>query len=178
MRDRQSGLVEETRDADPVSVARSICLDQLAHGPRSRAQLATTLHKRRVPEAAADEVLDRLTAVGLIDDAAFARAWVESRHAGRGLSARALARELRDRGVAADLVESAVSTVSSTDEATARELAGQRLRSYGQEVPLETRLRRTVAMLARRGYSPGVAYRVVRAELGSIDEERTGWVTD
>ena len=42
--------------------------------------------QRAVPEDVAETVLDRFTELGLIDDAAFSRAWVESRHRGRGLS--------------------------------------------------------------------------------------------
>jgi regulatory protein len=151
-------------DGDPTAIARSNCLSQLTRGPRTRAQLATTLSKRLVPPAVAEEVLDRLTEVGLIDDAAFARAWVESRRTSRGLSARALARELHERGVAEDLVKSATADLGPEDEeSTARQLAERGLRKYPPGVPIEVRLRRTVALLGRKGYPPGLAYRVVRA---------------
>ncbi len=71
-----------------------MCLRLLTLAPRTRVQLAEALKKRGVPDEAADAVLGRFTDVGLIDDAAFARAWVESRHHGQGLSARALSAEL------------------------------------------------------------------------------------
>ncbi|HEY2306223.1 MAG TPA: regulatory protein RecX, partial [Streptosporangiaceae bacterium] len=79
-------------DAEPGSeeAARAICLRLLTAGPRTRAQLATALRKRRIPDEVAEAVLSRFTEVGLIDDAAFARAWVESRHHSRGLARRAL----------------------------------------------------------------------------------------
>ena len=64
------------------------------------------LARRGVPDEVAERVLDRFGEVDLIDDAAYARAWVESRHSGRGLARRALAYELRQRGVAdADAAE-------------------------------------------------------------------------
>ncbi|MBA3250380.1 MAG: regulatory protein RecX, partial [Geodermatophilaceae bacterium] len=83
---------EEERDApgDPESTARIICLRLLTLAPRTRAQLAQALERRGVPPAASEAVLDRFDEVGLIDDAAFSRAWVASRHAGRGLAGRAL----------------------------------------------------------------------------------------
>src|SRR5690348_9385137 len=87
---------------DPVEVARALCLRLLTVAPRTRAQLAAALARRGVPAEAADAVLGRLTDVGLVDDQAFAAAWVSSRHLGRGLGRRALSAELRVRGVAGE----------------------------------------------------------------------------
>ena len=81
--------------ADPEERARQICLRLLTLAPRTRAQLAAALRKRGIPDDAADAVLDRFADVGLIDDAAVARAWVESRHYSRGLAGRALRAELK-----------------------------------------------------------------------------------
>ena len=53
------------------------------------------MHRGGVPDEAAEAVLTRFTDAGLIDDAAFARAWVESRHHSRGLSKRSLSAELQ-----------------------------------------------------------------------------------
>jgi regulatory protein len=147
-------------------VARAICLRLLTGQPRTRAELAAALARRDVPAEAADAVLGRFTEVGLIDDRAFAEAWVGSRHAGRGLARRALAAELRRRGVDGGTVDEAVSSLDpATEERTARELVRRRLASTGRLDP-PVRLRRLVAMLARKGYPPGLAVRVVREELG------------
>src|SRR5258705_1070730 len=93
---------------DPREAAREICLRQLAARPRTRAELATAMRKRGVEDDIAAEILDRYDEVGIIDDAAFARAWVTSRHHGRGLSRRALAGELRRKGVSSDEVGEAL----------------------------------------------------------------------
>src|SRR5271168_5446837 len=106
-----SGSPTETSEievGDPEAQARQICLRLLTIAPRTRAQLAQALHRRGVPDEAAETVLSRFADVGLIDDAAFARAWVESRHYSRGLSGRALSAELRRRGVAADEIRAAI----------------------------------------------------------------------
>ncbi|WP_234434903.1 MULTISPECIES: recombination regulator RecX [Streptomyces] len=151
--------------ADPETSARDVCLRLLTGAAKTRKQLADALRKREIPDEVADEVLTRLEEVGLIDDAAFAEAWVESRHAVRGLSRRALAQELRTKGVAADLVEQAVSQLDHDDEAdAARALVERKLRSTRGLDP-QVRTRRLVGMLARRGYSEGLAFRVVRAAL-------------
>ncbi|MBK3589810.1 regulatory protein RecX, partial [Streptomyces sp. MBT57] len=108
---------------DPVEQARNICLRLLTGTPRTRKQLADALRKREIPDEAAEEVLSRFEDVGLIDDAAFAGAWVESRHHGRGLARRALVRELRTKGVAPSVIDDAVGQLDADqEEETAREL--------------------------------------------------------
>lgn len=149
-------------DADPESVARTIALTMLERSPRTRAELARGMARRGVPEDAAAVVLDRFTEVGLIDDAAFAAAWVDSRHAGKGLGRRALSAELRRRGVDEGTLRDAVQTVTAEDEeAVARELVRRKLRSMSR-LPPEVRLRRLTGMLARKGFPAGLALRVVR----------------
>ncbi|HEV7934708.1 MAG TPA: recombination regulator RecX [Actinomadura sp.] len=160
--------------ADPEALAREICLRQLAMAPRTRAQLAAALHRRGVPDEVADAVLSRFTDVGLIDDEAFAQAWVRSRHAGRGLARRALASELRHRGVADETVDEAVAALDpEQEEAAARQLVSRRLRATRGQDPAK-RMRRLVGVLARRGYPPGLAYRVVKealeAEGGELED--------
>lgn len=155
---------------DPESVARAICLRLLTGQPRSRAELATALARRGVPAEAADSVLSRFAEVGLIDDRAFAAAWVDSRHAGRGLGRRALAAELRRRGIDDDTTADAVATLDpATEEATARALVRRKLRSSAGLAP-EVRARRVVSMLARRGYSADLSLRLLREELAGVDE--------
>ena len=150
---------------DPITAAKELCLRLLATAPRTRAQLAAALRRRGVPERVTLDVLGRFTEAGLIDDAAFASAWVESRHHGRGLSRRALAAELLQRGVCDEDVRAAIGDLDPRQEAaTARRLVSSRLSAtHGQ--PPQVRSRRLVSLLARRGYPPGLAFRVVREAL-------------
>lgn len=149
--------------ADPVGAARTICLRLLEKRPRTTAELATALAKRGVPDDAATTVLMRLTEVGLIDDAAFAQAWVASRHRGKGLSRRALGQELRQRGIDPELIEQATEQINTEDEHSAAEaLVTRRLRTMRNLDP-QTQTRRLVAFLTRKGYPPHQAYEVVRA---------------
>ncbi|GGY25882.1 recombination regulator RecX [Streptomyces djakartensis] len=156
---------------DPVEQARAICLRLLTGTPRTRKQLADALRKRQIPDDAADEVLSRFEEVGLINDSAFAEAWVESRHHGRGLARRALARELRTKGVDPTLIDSAVSQLDSEqEEVTARELVDRKLRAT-RGLDRDKRLRRLAGMLARKGYPEGMALRVVRQALEEAGED-------
>ncbi|QTE01314.1 recombination regulator RecX [Streptomyces cyanogenus] len=156
---------------DPAERARAICLRLLTGTPRTRKQLADALRKREIPEDVADEVLERFQEVGLIDDGAFADAWVESRHHGRGLARRALARELRTKGVDSALIDDAVAQLDpEQEEATARELVARKLRAT-RGLDRDKRIRRLAGMLARKGYSEGMALRVVRQALEEEGED-------
>ncbi|MGZ4438230.1 MAG: regulatory protein RecX, partial [Nocardioidaceae bacterium] len=75
-------------EADAEAVARKILLDQLTGQARSRAELTTKLARKGVPPEIGERLLDRFEEVGLVDDAAFARSWVESRQSGKGLARR------------------------------------------------------------------------------------------
>ncbi|MGP3971228.1 recombination regulator RecX [Streptomyces sp. 6N223] len=151
--------------------ARAVCLRLLTGAPRTRRQLSDALRTRGFSERAIASVLDRFEEVGLIDDAAFADAWVESRHHGRGLARKALAGELRRRGVDPATVDRAVSRLDSEqEEETARALVARRLRAT-RGLEEGKRLRRLVGMLARKGYPEGVALRVVREALREEGED-------
>lgn len=176
-RDRWSPLpadpVAKGPPADPDEVARRILLDQLTGRARSRAELASGLARKGVPAEVADRVLTRFAEVGLVDDAAFAQEWVRSRHAGRGLARRALAAELRRKGVgAADAADALAGVDPEHEVAAARELVRRRLRgATAGRLDTVALARRLTGMLARRGYPPGTAFRVVREELGARGDE-------
>ncbi|MCZ7425060.1 regulatory protein RecX [Micromonospora sp. WMMA1949] len=155
---------------DEAELAREICLRQLAVRPRTRAELAGALARRGISEEVAEQVLDRYDEVGIVDDAAFARAWVSSRHNGRGLARRALANELRQRGVDGEVAGAALDGLDEETEAeTARALVERKLRSARGEP--DAVFRRLVGMLARKGYPAGVAIRAVKDALAAQSAE-------
>ena len=185
MRDRRrsSDRTEPDETSDPVSAdqppdgperpsgedleakARNLTLRMLTHSPRTRAQLERSLYRREYEEEIITRVLDRIEEAGLIDDAAFAKGWVSSRHHSRRLSRRALSQELRTRGIEEETVREAVAEVSDEDESeAARALVRKRLAGSRGKDP-ETRIRRAVGALARKGYPGGLSYRIVREEL-------------
>jgi regulatory protein len=158
-------------DADPEAVARKILLDQLTGQPRSRAELNGRLAKKNVPVEIAERLLDRFEEVGLVDDEAFARAWVQSRQPGKGLARRALAQELRRKGVDDEVARGALDEVDPEDEVeSARLLVRRRLRSSAG-LGRDTAVRRLTGMLARKGYPAGLCFRVVREELDRLGHD-------
>jgi regulatory protein len=152
-------------EADPESVARKILLDQLTGRARTRSELADKLASRNVPTDVATRLLDRFEEVGLVDDAAFAREWVQQRQSGRGLARRALQQELRRKGIEDEVAQEALDEIGDDDEVeAARMLVRARLRSV-RSLDRDKATRRLVGMLARKGHSSSVAFRVVKEEL-------------
>lgn len=181
-RSRRHSAVEPPSDADlgpeadQESVGRKILLDQLTGRARSRADLETKLASKGVPAEIAARLLDRFEEVGLVDDAAFAREWVAQRQESRGLARRALAQELRRKGIDDELARAALAEVETDDEVeTARLLVQRKLRSM-RGLEEQVAIRRLVGMLARKGYDSSIAFRVVREELSAdlVDPEHSG----
>ena len=157
-------------DADQESVARTIVLNKLTAQARSRDELAKALQKKQVPEEVADQVLDRMEEVGLVDDAEFARSWVSSRQSRRHLSKGALRRELMTKGVDRDQIDEALEQVEPEDErAAALALAEKKLRSM-HNLERAVKYRRLAGALGRRGFGSGVVTSVL-AEVLDADVE-------
>ena len=165
-------------EADPEQVARTILLRKLEAAPRTRRELEDVLRKRNIPDDVAELVLDRFSDVGLINDVEFANAWVGSRQRGKGLAPRALADELRRKGVDAEVIRDVLDQLGDEEiEAAGRTLVRKKLRSMSG-VSRETATRRLVSMLARKGYPAGLAYRIVAQELPDYRDESASMVVN
>src|ERR1700722_17908948 len=154
--------------------ARAFCLRLLTARARTRAELAGQLAKRGYPDDVSTRVLDRLSDVGLVDDAGFAEQWVHSRRANAGKGKRALAAELHTKGVDNDVITSVLGGINpAAERGRAEQLVRARLRRENlgdaDDAPVS---RRMVAMLARRGFGQTMAYEVVSAELAAERERR------
>ncbi|HEV7196335.1 MAG TPA: regulatory protein RecX [Pedococcus sp.] len=164
----------QTRDGepDPYDVARQIVLRQLALAPKSRKQLEDKLRQRNCPEDVAQAVLDRMAAVGLVDDEAFAGMLVRSQQAGRGLAKRALARELRTKGVDDETARATLESIDPQQERVrAEQLVAKRLKTmHGLEAPVQTR--RLAGMLARKGYPADLSMAVIREAVANAPEHQ------
>ena len=146
--------------------ARAVCLRLLTVRARTRAELAGQLAKRGYPEDVSRHVLDRLAEVGLIDDADFAEQWVHSRRANAGKGKRALAAELRTKGVGKDVIDAVLGGIDPASEHDrAVDLVQTRLRRENLEGDHTKVIRRLTGMLARRGYSEAMCFDVVKTQL-------------
>ena len=153
--------------------ARALCLRLLTTRSQTRAELSGQLARRGYSDDLRDRVLDRLAAVGLVDDTDFAEQWVRSRRANAEKSKRALAAELHTKGVDNDVITAVLDGIKPAAERDrAEQLVRARLRRETLDDDGARVSRRLVAMLARRGYSPTMAYDVVSIELAAERERR------
>lgn len=162
----------QAADADPEAVARAVVLRQLAGSPKSRKQLEDALTRKDCPAEVAARVLDRFEEVGLVDDEAYAQSFVRSKQASRGLATRALAHELRAKGVDDEVAQGVLDEVDPEQErARAHGLVAKKVPSmHGLDRAKQTR--RLAGMLARKGYGPEVARLVITEVLDAAEEHQ------
>jgi regulatory protein len=142
--------------------AKNVLLFQLSRSMKTRYQLANILKKREIPEEIANAVLDRFTEAQLIDDAAFARAFVNSRIAISGKSRSVISRELQQKGVSVEDAQEALSSIDQeSEDKTAYSVAKKRYQQLTSLAP-DVRKRRLMGFLMRRGFSGALASRILR----------------
>ena len=155
-------MPNEPSDEKLEQRAKNVLLFQLSRSMKTRYQLAKILEKREIPDEIANVVLDRFTEAQLIDDAAFARAFVNSRLAVSGKSRSVIARELKQKGVSAEDAQEALSIIDSElEDKTAYSVAKKRYQQLSTLAP-EVRRRRLMGFLMRRGFSSSLTTRILR----------------
>lgn len=155
-------MPNEPSDEKLEQRAKNVLLFQLSRSMKTRYQLAKILEKREIPDEIANAVLDRFTEAQLIDDAAFARAFVNSRLAISGKSRSVIARELKQKGVSAEDAQEALSIIDSElEDQTAYSVAKKRYQQLSSLAP-EVRRRRLMGFLMRRGFSSSLTTRILR----------------
>lgn len=151
--------------------AKDVALRLLTVRDRTTWEIRQELGKRGAEPEVVDQVVTRLTDVGLLDDTKFAASWVSSRQSGRSLSRSQLGRELANRGVGESDVEQALESASGSDTEVALELARRRVRSMSG-LDAATKSRRLSGQLARRGFSWSVVRSVVAQVVGEVNGEQ------
>lgn len=144
-----------------------VVMRRLNAAPRSRGELSKYLLDKEFDPALIERVLDRVSSMGYIDDAAYAQEWVRSRHRSRGLAPSVLKRELISKDVDLELIEAALEQLT-TDETQVRayELAAKKYRSL-MSVDHAVAVRRIASLLQRKGYPPGMCFQVAKETVGS-----------
>jgi len=170
--DPEQDLRSRDGEPEPHDVARQIVLRQLAMAPRTRKQLRDKLRQRACPDDVAEAVLDRMTEVGLVDDKAYAGMLIRSQQASRGLARRALARELRTKGVDDETARATLEQIDPEAERDrAAQLVAKKLRSMHGLEPLVQK-RRLAGMLARKGYPAELSMAVIREAIHAAPEHQ------
>ncbi len=154
--------IERLQAADDVENAREKALRFLSNRPRSEWEMRQNLLKAGYGVETIDRVLERLRGVGLVDDAAFARYWIDNRMQFKPRGEVALRQELRRKGVAREVIDAVLEESGRADDETAIEAAIARAGRYRQLSRPEF-AQKLGAYLARRGFDYETVREAVQA---------------
>lgn len=135
----------------------------LAVRPRSVAETRRRLRYLGYVDALVEQVVERLIEMGYLDDAEFARAWVESRDRARPRGENALRRELALKGIERETVATVLeqrAASAGADRAAADRLLERKRSALEREPDPARRRQRAYALLARNGFDPEVCREV------------------
>lgn len=154
--------------------AENLCLWHLGRGPRTEKELRTAMTRKGVPDDMADAILTKLAGFNYVNDEQYAANFVRSRHTHQRKGASVIRQELRRKGVDDDVVAEALEQITEDSERTqASALVARKLASTRTLDPSK-RVQRLVAMLARKGYPPGLCYQVVRDAIAEEEADEVG----
>ena len=161
---------EKNKEIEAADAAKQVLLRRLSHAPRTRKELAQDLKEKDISDEVANLALDRFEEVGLINDQVLASNYVSSQHERKGLGKNALRQQLRAKGVSDDVALDALSQISDDQEFQAAfALACKKIRSL-QKDDAKTQLRKIVGVLARKGYSSNLAFRVAKEVIADLPD--------
>jgi len=161
---------EKSKEIEAADAAKQVLLRRLSHAPRTRKELAKDLKDKDISDEVANVALDRFEEVGLINDQALASNYVSSQHERKGLGKNALRQQLRAKGISDDMALEAISQISDDQEFQAAfALACKKIRSL-QRDDAKTQLRKIVGVLARKGYSSNLAFRVAKEVITDLPD--------
>ena len=163
-------MEEKNKEIEAADAAKQVLLRRLSNAPRTRKELAKDLKDKDISDDVANLALDRFEEMGLINDQALASNYVSSQHERKGLGKNALRQQLRAKGVSDDVALEAVSQISEDQEFQAAfALACKKIRSL-QRDDAKTQLRKIVGVLARKGYSSNLAFRVAKEVITDLPD--------
>ena len=161
---------EKNKEIEAADAAKQVLLRRLSNAPRTRKELAKDLKDKDISDEVANVALDRFEEVGLINDQALASNYVSSQHERKGIGKNALRQQLRAKGVSDDVALAAISQISDDQEFQAAfALACKKIRSL-QKDDAKTQLRKIVGVLARKGYSSNLAFRVAKEVITDLPD--------
>ena len=163
-------MEEKSKEIEAADAAKQVLLRRLSHAPKTRKELAKDLKDKDISDDVANVALDRFEEVGLINDQALASNYVSSQHERKGLGKNALRQQLRAKGISDDMALEAISQISDDQEFQAAfALACKKIRSL-QRDDAKTQLRKIVGVLARKGYSSNLAFRVAKEVITDLPD--------
>ena len=166
--------IERLQAADDVEKAREKALRFLGNRPRSEWEVRQNLLKAGYGDATIDRVLERLRSVALVDDAAFAKYWIDNRTQFKPRGEVALRQELRRKGVDREVIDAVLEEGGHADDQAAIQAALAKADRYRQ-LPRPEFAQKLGAYLARRGFDYETVREAVQAAWQAVhaDEPST-----
>jgi regulatory protein len=162
--------VNELKVVDEIGRATEAALRLLASRPRSVREISNRLRQKGFEQVTIDRAIEKLEGWNYVDDAEFARYWVENRTTHKPRGRRLLEQELRTKGVDREVVKEAIAEAEVDEESAALELARAKLPTYRHDDP-QTARRKMAGYLQRRGYGYDVIKPVIDSVFSNADEE-------
>jgi regulatory protein len=163
--------IAELQQQDLSEKARQSAIRFITYRPRSATEVERNLRKKGFVEPVVSEVIERLQRVGLIDDLAFARYWLEQRETFKPRSQMALRLELQQKGVSRNVIEEVLAELDET--AAAQQAAAKQARRWTGLPEREFRLK-LGQFLQRRGFN----YEIIRQVTNEMWQSLTTDTTD
>lgn len=137
--------LRQLKKAAGMDTAYGNALRYAALRPRSEWELRDYLRRKGLDEPAAQQIIERLQGLGMVDDVAFARSWIASRRLLKAASKRQLRLELRQKHVPADVIEQVIGEDQTNDQESIKKLIEKKRKRYPDEQKL-------IQYLARQGF--------------------------
>ena len=146
--------------------ARDIALRRLERSLACRSQVQQALERKQVDPDIAQQVLDRLEEVGLLDDLAYAQTLARTRFREKFAARRAIASELKTKGISAANIAAALEQIDDADEAQAALALARKKAATLTNVEPTVAKRRLAGALQRKGYGPADTWHAIAVVMG------------
>lgn len=137
--------LDELKKTAGVDKAYGLALRYVAMRPRSEWELQDYFRRKQIDQDAAGQIIQRLRGVGLVDDMAFARAWVSNRRLLKNVSKRRLKLELQQKRVPPEVIDHVLAEDETDDRQSLRELIEKKRSRYPDK-------QKFMQYLARQGF--------------------------
>lgn len=159
--------IARLQSADEAHRAYHHALRLLGYRPRSQAEVERHLHQKGYSVDAISAAIERLLVKRYVDDAAFARYWLESRGRFRPRGVRALRYELRQKGLDNDLIDSVLTALD--EEASAWAAIEKKLERW-RTLDQAAYRKKVMGFLSRRGFAYGTVRAICQKIWQTVDE--------
>lgn len=158
--------IEELLSEDAKESAYQIAIKFIGYRIRTTSEVEKYLDRKGIEQTIINQVIERLTTNGLLDDTSFAQLWIENRNEFRPRAHRVLASELRNKGISSEIIDDTIKD-TMPEEKLAYLAAQKQVRRY-ENLEWNAFYQKLGSYLARRGFS----YSIIRLVVEQIWTEK------